>query len=213
MSANTIRTLLTEKGRSRKVLDHNTGETPFWSRGDDLEIEVGLCNQDGSFLAAADVGDLEIVIRENSEDEEAPKRMVANLTQADCDPSFTAADWELGGALFTVSWDRDEAALEVPSGKSSQRYLCYVAHIDDANKRTTYGAFEIEVRLAPRAAPTLTPPPPFDRAADYLDDFQALIASLSDPLPAPPGTATRKALSQAGLLIVQNGNFITYLTN
>ncbi|MBK1834995.1 hypothetical protein [Roseibacillus ishigakijimensis] len=161
MSRHTCRILFSEKNSSRAALDANTGQRPYWVRGDDLEIEFALERQDGSFLTASDIGNIELVVRAANDDEAEPKRMVLNLDSGDCDGGFTASDWRTGGSLAVASWDAADAALEVPDSKASQLYFIYAIHTDGDGDKTTFGSYVIEVRKGPHAAPTLAAPDPY----------------------------------------------------
>jgi hypothetical protein len=139
MPSNRIRILCESKNASQIVKDALTAEFPFFWRGSDITFEIA-CADFGKHLIATGIGLLIIEVKALNAIPSDPALMRATLGAADCDSSFTAADWAGGAkALATVTFTAAAAALEPGT------YRLIVRHEDPSGKRNTYISSQIRV--------------------------------------------------------------------
>lgn len=108
----TIRLLADSKNQSRTLTDARTQERLFWWRGSDLRIEIALADA-GKFLPSSAVGTITVEIKEINSLPSDPALARRVYGSADCDSTFTAADWRGGvKSLIAANFDAADIALD-----------------------------------------------------------------------------------------------------
>ncbi|MDB6078759.1 MAG: hydrolase family protein [Akkermansiaceae bacterium] len=139
MARKIVRLLGESQNTSRTVRDTNTAERPFWWAGSDLSIQLAISDH-GAFVLAAQIATLIVEVKALDAGPLTASLMRKTYGAADCDASFTAADWPSSlKQLVTASFTAAEAAL--PPGS----YRLIVRAEDGSGLKNTYLSTEIAV--------------------------------------------------------------------
>jgi hypothetical protein len=173
MPSAVVRLLCEARNPSRSVRDAATLAAPFFWRGDSVRFELGLADA-GAFLAAAAVGTLVVEVKALHAIASDDSFMRKVFGTADCDATFTGADWP-GGAkqLLAAEFSVDESAI--PAGT----YRLIVRNEASDDSVLTYLSTELRV-LEPQSGSAGIDPPPI--AWDYLDSVPVVRTDVDQDL-------------------------------
>ncbi len=148
-----VRFLAESKLPLRNITDALTGQRIFWWRGSDVRFEIAVTDN-GQHLLAGDIGTLIVEVKNLTAGPSDAAVMRKEFGEADCDATFTAADWNGGvKALLFADFTDAEAAL------APGHYRIIVRHEDPAGLKNTYCSSEIEVIEDHSESSSLSAPP------------------------------------------------------
>lgn len=148
-----VRFLAESKLPLRNITDALTGQRIFWWRGSDVRFEIAVTDN-GQHLLAGDIGTLIVEVKNLTAGPSDAAVMRKEFGEADCDATFTAADWNGGvKALLFADFTDAEAAL------APGHYRIIVRHEDPAGLKNTYCSSEIEVIEDHSESSSLAAPP------------------------------------------------------
>ena len=176
MPSQIVRILCEARSQSRTIRDSVTGERPFLWRGSSIIFQLGLTDN-GQHLLRAVVGTIIVEVKRLDATSADDSLMRKEFVAADCDATFTAADWT-GGAkqLLAASFTVEESAL-YPGV-----YRLIVRHEGSDGTALTHLSAEFAVLDPQSGSEGIDAPPVAWTYLDALPVVRADIAqSLSDP--------------------------------
>lgn len=165
MPSHTVRVLCEARSQSRSVRDAATGEVPFFWRGSSVVIQLGLTDN-GAHLLRAGVGTLIVEVKALNASSADDSLMRKEFVAADCDATFTAADWAGGTKqLLAAAFTLGEAALPPAT------YRLIIRHVAADSSEMTYLSAELRI-LDPQSGSEGIAAPPV--AWSYLEALPVL---------------------------------------
>ena len=139
MPSAAVRLLCDARNPSRSVRDAATDLAPFYWRGSSVAFQLALASL-GAFLISTDVGTIIVEVKRLDALALDDALMRKEYVAADCDATFTPADWGTGTkALLTANFTVNEAAI-LPG-----TYRLIVRHVDADGDENTYLSTELRV--------------------------------------------------------------------
>lgn len=168
MPAHPLRFLAESKDASRDLRDAITGSALFWWSGVDLSLRIALSDYE-TFLLAAGVGTIAIEIKTHTADAADFNLFRAEFGSADCDNTFTAADWDGGGKALLTALVPKEAIPFAPG-----RYRLIVTHEKDGIANV-YASTTVLIVASQSAYDGVQPPPQPGAWLDRYDIYPKLV--------------------------------------